>query len=356
VSDAVTRRNFMRQSQAAAGALALGEMVSTGASGKARQVAPEGTIPIALASVTFTGLWYPGRPLTVEEVIDRAKEYGYDGVELNGKRPHSYPPDMPKRRCQQIRQYAADKGVKIYSVSGNNDFSSPVHEHRESQLVLLRELMRVSSDLGAKIMRVFLAATGVTQAAAQGGGSYERAIQVWAFEHEGYSDEQIWDLCRQGMVESARYAREFGVTLALANHPPVIKNYRDVLRMVREVDSPNLKVSLEAPLMHVADEASIRKAAFEVGRLQTMSRFGGDYARGPDGEISAPASGNQPSSEIYKYYVRAMLDIGDRSPIGFESCHLSESLEFKEKSSRMAAEFMRGVIQKAQQMPRQAKA
>ncbi len=354
MSNETTRRKFMSQSQAVVGALALGGIVLTDASGQTREAAPRGAMPIALASVSFTGLWYPGRPLTIEEVIDRAKEYGYDGVEINGKRPHAYPPDMPKSRCQQIRQYAADRGVKIYSVSGNNDFSSLVQEHRETQLVYLRELMRVSSDLGAKIMRVFLAATGVVQTAKQGGGNYEPAILMWAFDHNGYSEEQIWDLCRQGMIESARYAREFGVTLALANHPPVIKDYPDALRMVREVDSPNLKMSFEAPLMHVTDEASIRKAAFEVGTLQRMSRFGGDYARGPDGKISAAASDYQPSSEIYKYYVRAMLDIGDHSPIGFESCHLSPSLEFKEKSARMAAEFMRGVIREEQQVPRQA--
>lgn len=363
LSDKITRRRFVGQSQAVVGALALGGVVSTDASGQTPRAAPGGAIPIALASVTYTGLWYPGRPLTVEEVIDRAKEYGYDGVEINGKKPHAYPPDMPKSRCQQIRQYAADKGVKIFSVSGNNDFSSPIQSHLESQLVLLRDLMRVSSDLGAKIMRVFVAATDTTQDpdAPQGGGSYEHAKRVWACDHQGYSEEQTWDLCRKGMIESARYAREFGVTLALANHPPVvsdggIKGVRDVLRMVREVDSPNLKVSFEAPLMHVAEEATIRKAAFEVGRLQTMSRFGGDYARGSDGKISAPASGYQPSSEIYKYYVRAMLDLGNQSPIGFESCHPSVSLEFKDKCSRMAVEFMRDVIREQQQVPRQTHA
>jgi sugar phosphate isomerase/epimerase len=263
---------------------------------------------------------------------------------------------MPKSRCERIRQYAADRGIKIFSVSGNNDFSSPIQEHRESQLVLLRELMRMSSDLGARIMRVFLAATGTTQAAEQGGGSYEQAIRVWTFEHQNWPEEKIWDWCRKGMIESARYARDFGVTLALANHPPVIKDYHDVLRMVREVDSPALRVSFEAPLMHVTDDQAIRKAAFEVGHLQTMSRFGGDYARGSDGKIFAAASDYQPSSDIYKYYVRAMLDIGDRSPIGFESCHLSESLEFKEKSARLAAQFMRDTIRDAQETPRRAEA
>jgi len=42
-------------------------------------------------------------------------------------------------------------------VAANNDFSSPIPEHRESQLVYARDLMRMTADLGARIVRVFWA-------------------------------------------------------------------------------------------------------------------------------------------------------------------------------------------------------
>jgi sugar phosphate isomerase/epimerase len=217
--------------------------------------------------------------------------------------------------------------------------------------------MRMAADLEAKVVRVFLASPGVTQAAARGGGSYEYAKQAWTFEHKGYSDEQIWDWCRQGMMESARYARDFGVTLALVNHPPVIRDYHDVLRMVREVDSPNLKVSLEPPMMldEQKDEMSIRKAVFEVGSLLMMSRFGSDV-RGPDGKISAKGS------EIYSYFMSALLDIGFHGHISYEVCsplpeaNGDQALEVVERSARRAAEFMRGAIRGAERAPRRAQA
>ena len=45
------------------------------------------------------------------------------------------------------------------------------------------------------------------------------------------------------MVKSAKYASDAGVTLALQNHTPVIRDPKDVLRMVKEVDSQNLTES-----------------------------------------------------------------------------------------------------------------
>jgi sugar phosphate isomerase/epimerase len=296
--------------------------------------------------------------LTVEEVIDHAKQYGYDGVELNGKRPHCYPLEMTNNRCQDIRKYAADKGVKISALAGNNDFSSPIPEHRESQVIALREVMRVASNMGAKVIRVFLASPGVTQSLEQGGGSYEFAKKVWDFEHQGYSKEQIWDWCRKGMMESTRYAREFGVTMALVNHPPVIKDYHDVLRMVNEVDSPNLMASLEPPMMleEQKTELEIRKAVFAVGQLLKMSRFSGDFNRGPDGKVTGA------TVPIYPYFVRALLDLGYQGHISYELCSPipeakgTQALQEVERTARMAAEFMRTTIKEAEQVPRQAHA
>ena len=37
---------------------------------------------IGLYSITYLGLWYRGPALTIEEVIERAGRFGYDGVEI----------------------------------------------------------------------------------------------------------------------------------------------------------------------------------------------------------------------------------------------------------------------------------
>ena len=42
----------------------------------------------------------------------------------------------------------------------NNDFSSPVPEQREGQLIYVRDLIRMTADLGVKTLRVFAAGPG----------------------------------------------------------------------------------------------------------------------------------------------------------------------------------------------------
>jgi sugar phosphate isomerase/epimerase len=226
-------------------------------------------------------------------------------------------------------------------VAANNDFSSPILEYRECQIAYMRELIRMASDFGVKTMRVFLAWPGVTKHPQV--AKYSIARTIWDVTHEHFSEEETWAWCRDGLIECARYAGDAGVVLALQNHKPVIKDYKDVLRMVREVDSPHLKVSLDAPIMHDKSPENIRRAAKAVGPLQVLSHFGGEYERGPDSRVKG--------AKFYPHFIRAMREIGYNGYIGYELCHplpvvngQTVGIEYAEKNARLAAEFMRGLI------------
>lgn len=103
---------------------------------------------IGLYSITYLGIWYRGRALTMPEVVERAVALGYDGVEVDGKRPHGNPMDWDERARAAFRDMCADRGVDIVGVASNNDFASPVPEHREAQLLMVREQIRLCADLG----------------------------------------------------------------------------------------------------------------------------------------------------------------------------------------------------------------
>src|SRR5689334_5237937 len=199
-----------------------------------------GEITPALYSVTYIGLWYRGEALSVEQVLERAVTFGYGGIEIEAKRPHGCPLDWPLQRCREFRKRASDAGIAITGLAAMNDFSSPIAEYREAQLANIRDLIRMASDLGTGILRVFLAWPGAHRTP-EGGGRYDIAQRNWDQVHEGIPEQHTWEHCRDCLGEAARFAAGQGITLALQNHKPVIRTYHDVLRMVREVASPDLK-------------------------------------------------------------------------------------------------------------------
>ncbi|HTD86866.1 MAG TPA: sugar phosphate isomerase/epimerase family protein, partial [Candidatus Binatia bacterium] len=239
---------------------------------------------IGLYSITYLGCWYRGEALTLPELIKAASKFGYDGMEIDGKRPHGNPLDWPARRCKELRAMADSEGIEILGVAANNDFSNPVPEVREAQICFVRELIRMTADLRAKHLRVFLAWWGITRHPKL--ATYDIAEGYWPIVHEKFSAEEIWGWCRESLIECARYAGEMGVMLALQNHKPIIKDHRDVLRMVREVNSPHLQICLDVPLMPDKRAAAIGEAARAVGSKQVMSHFGGEFDRNPDGSIT----------------------------------------------------------------------
>src|SRR6266403_940958 len=283
---------------------------------------------IGLYSITYLGCWYRGEALTLPELIKTARQFGYDGVEIDGKRPHGNPLDWPKARCQELQRLASGEGIEIHGVAANNDFSNPVPEVREAQICFVRELIRMTADLGAKNLRVFLAWWGITRHPKL--ASYDIPENYWPIVHEKFSPEEIWGWCREALVECAGYARDMGVTLALQNHKPLIKDHRDVLRMVREV-------------------------AQAVGSMQVMSHFGGEFDRNPDGSITGVdridgvVTGE--TNQYYRDFTRAMREIGYQGYTSYELCHQlpvlngeTVEIEFAHKNARLAAEFMREII------------
>jgi sugar phosphate isomerase/epimerase len=333
----ISRRDFGKRAAMATGVLAASSELDA---------AQAADLKIGLYSITYLGAWYRGPALSLEEVVDRAKQFGYAGVEVDGKRPHGDPLDMPAKRCKELRKYAQDHGIEIYAVAANNDFSSPVPEAREAQLAYMRELVRMTSDLGAKHLRVFLAWPGIT-IAPDGIARYETSKAIWEAAHRDFKEEQTWAWCRAGMQEAARYAREAGIVLALQNHPPVIKSYKDVLRMVKEVDSPNLKVCFDARIEHDATAEQIMAATREVGPLQVLSHYGSEY----DEVNGRPVVKHD---EFAPAQVRSLIDIGYRGYLGFEFCHpvpmvngQPAGIEYIDKNAKLAAQYMKDTIAQA---------
>jgi sugar phosphate isomerase/epimerase len=356
-SNSINRRTFIRNTAVTAATLGLSSSAFSSIAGPDKK----NEVPkVGLYSITYLGVWYRGDALTLDDLIPRSKKLGFDGIEIDGKRPHGNPLDMPTKRCKELKAKAADIGQEIYAVSANNDFSSPIPEHRECQIAYMRDLIRMTADLGVKPLRVFLGWPGVTlhPKAAQV-GRYDIAHDIWQHTHYQFTPEEIWDWCRQGMIECSKYAEDYGVTLALQNHKPVINNWKDVMRMVKEVNSPNLKVCLDSPIMDDKSEENMKAATEAVDKLQVLTHFGGEFGRDENGKIvdiqeykrEKDAKGNVIRDNFYPRFVDAMKSIGYSGYFSYELCHplpvvngQTVGVDFVDQCAGLACKMMKGLI------------
>jgi sugar phosphate isomerase/epimerase len=330
----------------AAMAAATVQAVQAGPTKSVSTAKSDAGVKLGLYSITYLGVWYNGAALTVEEVIDRAKKFGYDGVEIDGKRPHGDPLDLSKYQCRTILRHAEAQGIEIYAVAGNNDFSSPMPEYREAQAVYMRELIRMTADLEVKVLRVFLAWPGVTLNP-EGGARYDIAGRIWAESHRDFPEERVWDWCRAGLKEAASFANDHGITLALQNHRPVIRGYRDVQRMINEVAMPNVKACFDARLEHEMTPEDVIRVTREFGALQVLSHYGNEYSE-DNGKVVPK------EDELMPAQVQGLVDIGYKGYLGFELCHPLPrvdgklvGIDFVDKNARIAAQYGRQLIAEA---------
>ena len=62
----------------------------------------------ALLSVTYSGLFYSGKALSIEQQIRKAKQLGFEALAIETKRPIASPLDLTKSDRARIKAVAAD--------------------------------------------------------------------------------------------------------------------------------------------------------------------------------------------------------------------------------------------------------
>lgn len=264
---------------------------------------------LALHSVSYSGTAFEGQCcLSLEKTILKAAELGFDAVELMAKRPHASLLDLDEQAQEDIKRLVKEKGLELSCLAAYNDFADPNPYHREVQLYYTKRLVNLASSLGVKIVRVFASAMGNM--------------------HVGASYAQQWKWVVEHMREAAKCAEEHGVILALQNHSPIVQSYKSVLDMIKEVDSDNLKVALDAELLNWADEP-YAEAVHEVGDLIVYSTTGdhisrpGATERTPAGVITRLVWRGVPLGEggaDWRAFIGALKEIGYDGFLAYEIC------------------------------------
>jgi sugar phosphate isomerase/epimerase len=116
---------------------------------------------LALLTVTYSGLFYSGKALSLEEQIRKARELGFEGLSIETKRPVASPLDLGPAVRTRIKAVAADEGIALCALESVSNFTGRLMEDRENNLAMMRALLELASDLGVTIVKIFAAWPGI---------------------------------------------------------------------------------------------------------------------------------------------------------------------------------------------------
>lgn len=303
----------------------------------------------SLYTVSFSGAWYDGPPLALSEILTRAKAMGYAGVEVGAKRPHANPMDLDARARDQVRMQADNLGLEIPAIGGYSNFASPILEQRENELLVAREQVKLARDLGAPVLRVFAAWRGITLR--DGRATYEMTRRYWQTAFPEVTSQEQWRWVKACLRELAEFAGELGVTLALQNHEPLMRDHWDMLDMIREVNSPALRACLDCPLLTHQDDTFVAEAVRATGALQVHSHYGGEFEEVEGEAVQRPIRFAKRGLINYPAFVAALEAIGYAGHLAYEFCHpcLGEHHELEglaevERQVALASRYMSKLI------------
>jgi sugar phosphate isomerase/epimerase len=115
----------------------------------------------ALLSVTYSGLFYAGKPLSIEQQVHKAKGLGFDGLAIETKRPVGSPLDLGKATRIRIKEVAADQGIELCAIESMSNFCSRHSEERENNLAMMQQVLSLAHDLGVGMVKIFAAWPGI---------------------------------------------------------------------------------------------------------------------------------------------------------------------------------------------------
>jgi sugar phosphate isomerase/epimerase len=310
----------------------------------------------AFLTVSYSGQFYAGPALTLVEQIRKARELGFDGLSIETKRPVASPLDLTPEDRREIRAVAAAERIELCAVESMSNFASPLMEERENNLGMMRLVIDLARDLEVGLVKVFAAWPGLVNDE-DDTATYAPYEKVSYFRKLYPADLRRWRRAVDGLRESADYAAERGVTLALQNHAPVLRvGYEDTLEMMRDVDRPNVGLCLDAPLFQERQSDDyIREAVRACGEHVRLTHYGAwNFGESPDGRAfqePAPSFGGLIN---YKTFLSELQRAGFDGYVVSEYClpcvrnHRIAGIEEIDRATRLSLAYMKSLVPAAQ--------
>jgi sugar phosphate isomerase/epimerase len=307
----------------------------------------------SLFTVTYAGLFYKGKALTVEEQIHKARQLGFDGLSIETKRPVASPLDLSKADRARIKAVAANEGIELVAIESLSNFCGNLMEERENNLAMMRYVLELAHDLGVNMVKIFAAWPGIINDDMPAMyGPYDRGNY---FKPLSAADLKIWHRAIEGIREVTDWAADMGITVVLQNHGPVLTpGYEDVLAMTKEADRSNLKICLDVPMFFDRQPNEyVLEAVEKCSEYIRYTHYGAwNFSESANGEVILDPAPGHGGKINYETFIDALYRHGYDGYLASEYClpvlrnHKLCGIEDIDEATRRGLRYMKQLLQR----------
>lgn len=229
----LTRRHFMAAGAGAGAALTIN--AADQAAG-AEQLTPfKKRIKLAIASYSY---WhFRTEKVPIETVMDKAAEIGVEAVDILHRQmdiEEKAPLDAAGRAyLRKLKRHAFRNGLSICCLSTHQSFVTPKPEELTANVEHTKKCIEIAYELGCPSIRINTGRWGTSK-------NFDELMKNRGIEPvlSGYTEEDGFKWCIEGIERCLPKAEECGVVLALENHWGLARTPEGLLRILDSISSP----------------------------------------------------------------------------------------------------------------------
>jgi len=211
---------------------------------------------ISLGSWAFSFGPFESNPWSFEAVSEYASQAGYDGIEINGFRPHPHPDDYDSdAKCQELQTFLADLNLGISAYAPDFREVPPAEVSKGAYLAELSKMLRFCNRMNIQLLRVDSVSPPAEHSPVDYDKRFSRLVENW-----------------QAAAEECRKA---GLTLVWEFEPGFWLNKpSEVKELVERVGHESFKLLYDTSHAYMGAVVGAR----QTGEKETLSGGVSEYA------------------------------------------------------------------------------
>lgn len=263
----VSRRNFI----AAAALVAAAPTIAV----HPAQAAPRRPAKRLKLGISSYSYWhFKTERVPIETVIEKSADLGVEGVDILHRQmelPEKAPLDAAGRaHLHKLKRHAFRNGIDLICLSTHQSFVSPKPEVIDQNVEHTKKCIEIAYELGAPCIRINTGRWGTAK-------DFDALMAARGIEPvlPGYTEDEGFKWCIDGIQRCLPKAEECGVILGLENHWGLARTPEGLMRIINAIPSLWLGVLMDTGNFLEDPYAKLRQIAAPTVFVQAKTYPGG---------------------------------------------------------------------------------